>query len=614
MSTGPSGALTLSEEQQAAVLSNRTAIVLVAGAGSGKTEVVARRVERLLSDSPHEEFRVLAVTYTVKAADELRDRFALRLGQLSRRVDTETMHGFAHRILRQHGTRIGLSVEPELLTRDDDRAELLARWLEEEGRPPLTDPRGTFFKLDLARARLESAPLLDAWERALEAARALDYPSLLEKATQLLALSSARRQLARLYGHVIVDEAQNLTPAQYRMLMTLVGAPDDDARVPTMLVGDENQSIVSFAGADPDLIGKFERAYGARRFELNRNFRSAESIVALGSRVALDLRDTRADAKAPPRTFAARGRVELEASDDEHSEGQLVGEWVSRLLQDGMPPNALANGESAIIPPSGIAVLARSAAALREAEAAIEAAGHPTTSAAAPDEWLASPTGALALELVAFRASSDHISTRWALARALQCDEQHLASIEQLSAVLARQRDPQVRALATAVAVADPADFIVALTGLPAPSATEGDAAVDQAAADWDADVRQFVAAWERYCAETSSTERTWGGFRLFVSRLQRGDDATPGVRLLTIHKAQGREFRAVAIVGLNDGQLPDFRATSAEDELAELRTFYVAVTRPTRLLLLTRARSRTTRFGPRATQASPFLRYATRV
>jgi DNA helicase-2/ATP-dependent DNA helicase PcrA len=602
--------LTLSDDQQAAVLSDETAIALVAGAGTGKTEVVARRIERLLLDAPQEEFRVLALTYTVKSADELRERFASRLSQLARRVDTDTLHGFAHRLLRQHGTRIGLPIEPELLVRDDDRFELLARWLEDEGRPPLDDPRTTFVSLDLARARLESAPLLAAWDAALEAARALDYPSLLDKATELLALPSARRQLIRVYGHVIVDEAQNLTPAQYRMLVTLVGEPNDDARMPLMVVGDDKQSIVSFAGADSRLIGTFQAAYGARRFELHRNFRSARRIVAVASRVAQDLGHTGARADAPELSFAADGRVESHASEDEPAEAELVASWVSRLLQRGIPSDALAEGESSTITPSDVAILARSAIALRRVEAAIGEAGHPTASASSPAEWLASPVGALALELMALRASSEHLSTRWALARALGCDEARVTSIDGAEQVMAQHSDPQIRALADILRVDEPSTFIADLSGLPAPSEAVGGGAADQAVADWDGDVRLLVAAWERFCVETSKAERTWGGFRLFISRLQRGDDLAPGVRLLTIHKAQGREYRVVAIVGLNDGQFPDFRATSTEDRLSELRTFYVAITRPTRLLLLSRAHWRQTRYGVRATQPSPFLAY----
>jgi superfamily I DNA/RNA helicase len=165
----------LSKEQEAAVMSDDRAIVVVASAGSGKTEVVARRVERLLGELSEESFRILALSYTVKAADQMRERFRERLGRLHDRVDTETVHGFAHSLLRQHGSRIGLPVEPEILVRDEDRAELLERWFTGEGRPVPDDLLAVFRRLDLARARCELQPLLSEWEAALTAAGAMDY-------------------------------------------------------------------------------------------------------------------------------------------------------------------------------------------------------------------------------------------------------------------------------------------------------------------------------------------------------------------------------------------------------------------------------------------------------
>ena len=126
----------LSADQRRAVETTSNAVVVVAPAGSGKTEVVAQRLERLLSDSDPDGPRALALTYTVKAADELRDRLRLRLGDLAWRVDAETTHGFAMDLLRRHGTRIGLPREPEVLSRDVDRADLLQEWLAESGRRP----------------------------------------------------------------------------------------------------------------------------------------------------------------------------------------------------------------------------------------------------------------------------------------------------------------------------------------------------------------------------------------------------------------------------------------------------------------------------------------------
>lgn len=595
----------LSDEQEAAVQSNDRAIVVVASAGTGKTEVAARRVERLLIQSPGASFRVLALSYTLKAAEELRGRFEERLGELHKRVDTNTVHGFAHSLLRQHGTRIGLPVEPEVLVRDEDRAELLARWLHTEGRPVPNDLILVLQRLDVARARLTTSPLLDEWAAALENTGALDYSSMLERATELLALKSASRQIRRLYGHVIIDEAQNLTPAQYELLTALVGPPSEE-HVPAMVVGDDKQSIVSFAGADPTLISRFARDYQATRFELRQNFRSAQAIVAVGDAVASQL------GQSPTRvirtmTYAAPGQIEVHEAADERTEGSHIAGWVARLLSEGLPSGALAPRESPTVRPEDIAVLARSAAALRSTQVALESAGHKPAMSSSPDDWLATLPGKVAFEIVALRSAGSHKSTHWQLSRLLNVDEGEVTAPARIANALKAHEDPGVRALVPLCSIEQPAEFIAAAASLDPPAGVDG-----QPLASWEADFGQLVDAWYAFTQQTDQVERTWGNFRLYVSRQQRGDDLAPGVRLLTIHKAQGREYRAVAVVGLNDGQLPDFRATSRDDQVAELRTFYVAVTRPSRVLLVSRARSRDTRYGPRSTAPSPYLSYLT--
>lgn len=592
----------LSSEQAAAVQSDDRAIVVVASAGSGKTEVVARRVERLLTESPDETFRVLALSYTVKAADELRERFRLRLGPLHKRVDTDTVHGFSHSLLRMHGTRIGLPLEPEVLTRDEDRAELLMRWLSTERRPAPDNPVAVLQRLDVARARLSSAPLLSEWVAALDSTGAMDYASMLERATELLQLRSAYRQLRRLYGHVIVDEAQNLTPAQYGLLTALIGAPEEE-HVPAMIVGDDKQSIVSFAGADPTLIARFVTEYRATRFELRRNFRSAAAIVAVGDCIASQLGQQSQTAPGAGTTYAAPGLVTFHEAPNEDAEGKYTAEWIVGLLNEGLPAGALAEGESAVIRPEEVAVLARSAAALRATHSALAAVGQVPAIAVSAEDWLATRPAKVAFELAALNSAISHRSTHWQLSRLLDVDEAAVSSLAAAEEVLAGHSDPGVRALARLCALRDPSEFIAAAAGLAPPHEAD-----DQTLAAWEADFGQLAEAWQAFSQHTDRGEQSWGNFRLHVLRQQRGDDRSPGVRLLTIHKAQGREFRAVALVGLNDGQLPDFRANTAEERAAELRTFYVATTRASRLLLVTRARHRQTRYGPRAVSPSPFL------
>jgi len=325
--------LVLSPDQQRAVLSDATAIVVVAGAGSGKTEVVAHRIERLLLDSEDDAYRVVAVSYTVKASEELRERLADRLGDLHRRVDTDTIHGFALSLLRQHGTRIGLPVEPEILSRNEDRAELLGSWLTQSGRSVPEDPSLMLAQFDLARARCQDVPLLADWREALRLNGAVDYAAMLERAVELVEGAWMSQHLKRIYQHVVVDEAQDLTPAQYRFLTLVIGDPSAE-HLHAVLVGDERQSIVDFAGADRALIARFAEEYQAERIGLNTNYRSARTIIDVGRVVAGALGQPPSGSESVE--FPAEGSVALRECSTEEAEGKFVSDWIAALLSDGL--------------------------------------------------------------------------------------------------------------------------------------------------------------------------------------------------------------------------------------------------------------------------------------
>ncbi|MGL4743753.1 MAG: ATP-dependent helicase [Dermatophilaceae bacterium] len=587
----------LSPEQQAAVDSKARALVVVASAGSGKTEVVARRIQRLLLADPEGSGRVLALTYTVKAADELRARLDTRLGALARRVDSETIHGFAHSLLRTHGTRIGLPLEPELLARDEDRVELFRSWLSDHGEAEPEDLKSRLAGFDLARSKGEWAEGLNDWLQALDDNGALDYLALLARATELLAVASARRQIRRLYTSIVVDEAQNLTKAQYDLLIEL-GSDQGEVAIPIMLVGDDKQSIVSFAGADPRLIGAFTEAYAAERHELHTNFRSATLLATASSKVAAALGHPAGEEAA----FAATGLIAIEALTTEADEGERVATWVDGLLASGLPQGALGDDENNLLRAEDIAVLSRSAAGLRLVASALAEREIPFALSSTPNEWLTTVAGRIVLEVVSLKAAPDHHSTYWELGRLLGADLAEESAEAVRDAVLLSD-DGLIRAIAGVIDLTDVAELVPFLQGLELPTDL-----VDAEAANWQSDVLQFSTSWAQFDGLTARSELTWANFKLHCSRAQRGDGLVSGVRLLTVHKSQGREYAAVGIVGLNDGQFPDFRATTESALRDELRTFYVAITRPRRVLLLTRATMRDTRFGPRATQQSRFI------
>ncbi|MDE0161953.1 MAG: UvrD-helicase domain-containing protein [Acidimicrobiaceae bacterium] len=166
----------LTDEQLEAVDSDAPALVVTSPAGTGKTEVLVRRAERYVSDPENGHRRVLVMTYTMRAAEEFTSRLRHRIGTSMHRLTAETIHSFCQTLLSVHGGHIGLPLDFQVIAKDEDRAELLARhdasWRFEDG-PQL------FRELDLARARGDEHPRLALWRSALSDAGAVDYADMM---------------------------------------------------------------------------------------------------------------------------------------------------------------------------------------------------------------------------------------------------------------------------------------------------------------------------------------------------------------------------------------------------------------------------------------------------
>lgn len=584
----------LDAAQQAAVDDDSNVIVVRASAGSGKTEVLAQRVERIVSADTAGGRRVLCLSYTNRAAAELHDRFADRLDDRSQLVETSTMHAFAHDVVRRHGTWLGLPLEVEVLASDTDRLMLFSEALADSGHGGLeADGYALLRRVDLARARGEADDLAEIWKATMAAQAVLDFQALIDAATELLELEAIARQIRRPYGHVFVDEAHNLTPSQDTMLRLLASNPGTDGPS-VMLVGEPDQALVDFAGGDGQLMMRFADNFEGSNHRLEVNYRSAGRLVALASAVKANLDQEPATHDS---SYGAEGSIELRELLNETAEAGAVVEWALHLVEAGAPRDALAPEEDTTVAWGDIAVLARSGSGLRHVRAALESRDIPVAHAVAMEDWMASSLGRVALALVCWRGGSNLSGARWL------SQELGLPHLEQDEAKLLEAVQELAAWLASAGRADGPSELFDHI-GDTDHSADEASSAV------WEADRQELLASWQIYSARVPQRDRSWSSLQVFLSRLPRetaGDDA---LRLGTIHSAQGREFKAVGVVGLNEGQLPDFRARSIEERASELRAFYVAVSRPTRLLLITRAQSRETRYGQRASERSPYLAY----
>ena len=289
---------TLNENQHKAVSWNDGPLLVLAGPGSGKTRVLAFRVARILQED--DDAAVLALTFTNKAAAEMRERVELLLGQRADRAHLCTFHSFAVDILRQHGSHLGLRPDFTLLTQDEDRIAVLEdvmAGLPDEGDSLPSDRWNLLRFVDrlfaesydggenaasLARPPTWASRLYRGYREALVSGNRLDFGSLLHFACHLLQEKPGVARLVRLgWTHVCVDEFQDTNKAQYDLLRLI--APE--RRHNLFVVGDDDQIIYQWNGANPERLAQLRQDYDMDVIQLPECYRCPPSIVALANRL-----------------------------------------------------------------------------------------------------------------------------------------------------------------------------------------------------------------------------------------------------------------------------------------------------------------------------------------
>ncbi|MCC6178174.1 MAG: ATP-dependent helicase [Chloroflexi bacterium] len=629
-----SQSIALTPEQEAIVSLTDGAYLVVAPPGSGKTEVLAQRVVRLVQSAPDAGFKVLALSYTKNAAATMRRRVGDRLGEFTWRVVCTTYHAFCTDLLRSYGDLVGLPSDFTLYDTAEDQLQALAQGLVEEGvigdsseidRAAALEALGLIGRLkrdlvlptaapDEASAQW-SVPLsvaYRAYELALRKNGALDFDGVLVKAHELLrAQPELCAQYRRSYRYILIDEAQDTSTAQYEILRALCG--DEHRNV--LMVADPAQSIYAFAGASAQYIDAFQRDFGATRYVLGTTFRCGSEILRIAA--TLQPQSTKAQRESRAHAARAKGWVSFAAWNSERDEAVATVDWAEGVIRDGLPASSVTIEEQPSIRAEELAIVARSRNHLHAVLAELDERNVPyhfSTGEAGvfdTEEYTALLYG---LKMLANERDV-------AVARSL------IAHVRRSNAgAVVRDYDGILDDAAQLVAglASD-----VTRTNMAVPFAALSDAAagrdsmavVLQRLADWDpsqdvadpdeadllnADRELFRDRWIQYRNRPQSVQRGWHGVVLELVSTPRPE--APGVRVLTVHAAKGLEFRALAIIGLNDGSFPDFRNLDGKDIEGERRLMYVGVTRASRALWLSRPRMRQTRFGMRRQEPSRFL------
>jgi DNA helicase-2/ATP-dependent DNA helicase PcrA len=612
----------LNPAQREAVLHTEGPLLVIAGAGSGKTRVLTYRVAHLLATCGVKPNEILAITFTNKAAAEMRERLERLLGGVARAIWILTFHSACGRILRAEAPRLGYKSNFTIYDQADQLRLTKACIEELERDPKRFTPRGIHSVISREknnlvgpadyRERVSSfydqtvADVYDLYQRRLFLSNAVDFDDMLFLTVDVLErFPEARERWRKAFRYVLVDEYQDTNHAQYRLLQLLAS---DHGNL--CAVGDPDQSIYAFRGADINNILDFERdCPGTRTIALEQNYRSTNSILRAANALISNNRE-----RKEKNLFSELGEgepVEAIEVEDEHAEARFVAARIATLVEEGFSGKEIGvfyrmNAQSRVLEDvlvrQGIAYQVIGGprfydrAEIKDAIAYLQAIDNPFDAvslmriANRPRRGI----GDSSLARLQSFADAQGISLWEALPRA---DEAGVGAAP-LKAVRSFHTLMQsLQAQAQELSVPELIERVLEQSGyldtLEAERTIEAQGRMEN--------LQELVGVGREYLEQ--SEEPSLSSFLQELS-LYSDQDAIRGegslVTLMTLHNAKGLEFRAVFMIGMEEMLFPHARSIEEQGIEEARRLAYVGMTRAQERLTLTHASSRNL-FGNRS-------------
>ena len=636
----------LNPEQESAVTHQGGPLLVVAGAGSGKTRVLTRRIAYLLAERGVEPFEILAITFTNKAAGEMKERVAALVGKRAKAIWVSTFHSACVRILRQEGTRLGFSTSYSIYDQADSvrLVTLVMRDLNLDQKR--YNPRAVAALISNAKNELLGpadyrnattnhfeeivAEVYAIYQQRLTSANAMDFDDLIMKTVEVLQkFPDARARYRTRFKHILVDEYQDTNHAQYILIRELVGTDRDGIPAAELcVVGDADQSIYGFRGATIRNILQFEEDYpDATTILLEQNYRSTQNILSAANSV-ISKNESRKEKNLWSDAGSGRKLTGFVA-ENEHHEAEFVRDELFKLSNEGISKF----GETAIFYRTNAQsrvfeeVFMRSAVPykvvggvrfyerkeIKDLLAYLRVLVNPNDEVSlrriinTPKRGI----GDRALDAIDDLAKRDSISFWQALSMSTSTDvtpranasiQAFVSMLVALQVLVEANRPPST----VAAAILEQSGLLEELRASHDPQ--------DEVRVE---NLEELVAVIEEYeeRAVSEGERATLAGFLEEVSlvadadEIPEGDDHGGVVTLMTLHTAKGLEFPTVFLTGMEEGVFPHSRTLGEKNELEEERRLaYVGLTRARERLYLSRAEYRSAWGAPNYNPPSRFL------
>ena len=619
----------LNTTQRDAVTTTEGPLLILAGAGSGKTRVLTHRISHLLEQGLAGPEEILAITFTNKAALEMKERVALLVGPDSKRMWVSTFHAFCVRILRVHAEKLGYKSGFTIYD-GGDQVRLVRRCIVELGKDPKRfNPRSFQAQISDAKNRLldahdyltqtegymaeNVAEVYGLYQKRLYENNAMDFDDLIMQTVALLEVfPEVRERYQRRFKYVHVDEYQDTNHAQYRLVNTLAAAHRN-----LCVVGDDDQSVYSWRGADISNILNFERDYPETKVvKLEQNYRSTQTILNAANAVVANNSSRK---HKELWTAGVEGeRIRLFTAADDYAEARFVVSEVQRVVDGGKSLR-------------DVAVFYRTNAQSRSLEVVLGREGVPyqivggvkfyeraeVKDAMAYLSVISNPSDGVSLERIinvpkrGLGATSVGRLQEYANRQGISMYEALTEAEEAGLSGAARKACARVHELFEGLRVASkeigPSELLGAVldesgyrTELTSEATIEAESRLEN--------LVELVNAATEY--ERVEPEPSLEGFLQDQALYSEADKLTGEGRatLMTLHNAKGLEYDYVFIVGMEEGTFPHARSLDEQNLEEERRLFYVGITRARKALTLSYARVRATYGEPEPKMPSRFL------